>query len=138
MTEKKFKLIQWLLYGLMAISAIFTVLFYFNPSSPDILLYWGYALVIFSGVVVLTVSITGMLKNPKGSYKVLLIVVGIVVLGILSYALSSNTLSPIELEKYSITAKGVKMVGAGLLMTYFIGIIAIGVFLYTAFSRFIK
>jgi NADH:ubiquinone oxidoreductase subunit 6 (subunit J) len=138
MTEKKFKYIQWLLYGLMAISAIFTVLFYFNPSSPDILLYWGYALVIFSGVVVLTVSITGMLKNPKGSYKVLLIVVGIVVLGILSYALSSNTLSPIELEKYSITAKGVKMVGAGLLMTYFIGIIAIGVFLYTAFSRFIK
>jgi hypothetical protein len=138
MTEKKFKLIQWLLYGPMAISAIFTVLFYFNPSSPDILLYWGYALVIFSGVVVLTVSISGMLKNPKGSYKVLLIVVGIVVLGILSYALSSNTLSPIELEKYSITAKGVKMVGAGLLMTYFIGIIAIGVFLYTAFSRFIK
>jgi NADH:ubiquinone oxidoreductase subunit 6 (subunit J) len=138
MTEKKFKLIQWLLYGLMAISALFTVLFYFNPSSPDILLYWGYALVIFSGVVVLTVSINGMLKNPKGSYKVLLIVVGIFVLGILSYALSSNTLTPIELEKYSITAKGVKMVGAGLLMTYFIGIIAIGVFLYTALSRFIK
>ena len=138
MTEKKFKYIQWMLYGLMAISAIFTILFYLNPSSPDILLYWGYALFIFSGIVVLTVSISGMLKNPKGSYKVLIIVGGIVVLAILSYALSSNTLTPIELEKYSITAKGVKMVGAGLLMTYFIGLGAIGVFIYTSLYRYFK
>jgi NADH:ubiquinone oxidoreductase subunit 6 (subunit J) len=138
MTEKKFKLIQWLLYGLMAISALFTVIFYLNPSSPDILLYWGYALVIFSLVVVLAVSINGMLKNPKGSYKVLVILGGMIVLAILSYALSKNTLSPNEMEKYSISASGVKMVGAGLMMTYIIGIIAIGVLLYTSLYRFFK
>jgi hypothetical protein len=138
MTEKKLKLVQWLLYGFMAISAIFTILFYLNPSKPDILLYWGYALFLFSLVVVLTVTISGLLKNPKGAIKALIIVVGFIVVGFISYALSKNTLTPDALEKYSITAKGVRMVGAGLLLTYFMGLVAIGVFLYTSLYRFIK
>jgi hypothetical protein len=70
--------------------------------------------------------------------KILVIVVGMVVLAIISYAMSKNTLSPTELEKYEISASSVKMVGAGLLMTYFIGIIAVGVFVYTSLTRFLK
>lgn len=138
MTDKKFKLIQWMLYGLMAISAILTILFYLNPSSPDVLLYWGYILVIISLIVILILSLYGILNNPKGSMKALIVVVGIVLLAIIAFALSKNTLSPAELERYSISPTGVKLVGAGLLMTYIIGIIAIGVFLYTSLSRFFK
>jgi hypothetical protein len=138
MTEKKFKLIQWMLYILMAISALLTILFYLNPSSPDVLLYWGYILVILSGIVILIVSLSGILSNPKGSVKALMVVIAMVLLAIISYVLSKNTLSPAELEKYSISPNGVKLVGAGLLMTYMIGIVAIGVFIYTSLSRFFK
>ena len=138
MNEKKLKLIQWMLYILMGISALLTILFYFNPSSPDVLLYWGYILVIISGIVILAVSIGALLSNPKGSTKVLVVVVGMVLLAIVSYLLSSNTLTPTELERYSISPNGVRWVGAGLLMTYIIGLIAFGVFIYTSLSRFYK
>ena len=138
MKEKNFKYIQWLLYALMGLSAIFTILFYMSPANPDLLLYWMYALLILSGVVTLASSLINIIKNPKGSLKIVGVIAIIIVLGIISYVVSSNTFSPAMLEKYSITAKGVKMVGAGLMMTYFIMIIAIGVFIYTSMSRIFK
>ena len=51
MSEKYFKYVQWLLYALMGISALFTILFYLSPDSPDLLLYWMYILLILSGLV---------------------------------------------------------------------------------------
>jgi NADH:ubiquinone oxidoreductase subunit 6 (subunit J) len=138
MTEKKLKYVQWLLYGIMAISAILTLLFYLNPGQPDLMLYWGYVLVIFSIVVTLTISFTNIIKNPKGSMKVVVIVAIMLILGFISYAISDNTLSTDQLEKYSLTPNGVRMVGAGLIMTYFIMIGAIGVFIYTSLIKFLK
>jgi NADH:ubiquinone oxidoreductase subunit 6 (subunit J) len=138
MDQRNFKLVQWLLYGLMAISALFTLLFYLNPGSPDLLLYWGYILVLFSIVITLIVAFRGITKNPKGSKKSLVIVAIMVLLGIISYALSQNTLTPDQLEKYSLTPNGVRMVGAGLLMTYFIMVGAIGVFIYTSVIKLLK
>ncbi len=138
MLEKKFKIIQWLLYGLMILSAIFGVLFYLNPSNPNLLIYWGYLLVIIAAALVIGLSLYQIIKNPKGSVKILAIVIGMVVLAIISYAVSKNTLSPTDLEKYKITATTVRVVGAGLLMTYIIAIIAIGVFIYTSMSKFMK
>jgi hypothetical protein len=138
MTEKHFKLIQWMLYGLMAISALFGLLFYINPGSPDLLIYWGYILAIVSAVLVLSLSVLAMTKNPKGSIKVLVIIAAMIVVGIISYAMSTNTYSAAELEKYEVTASGVKLVSAGLYMTYVIAIIAIGVFIYSSVSRIIN
>ena len=135
--EKKLKLVQWLLYAFMGISVLLTILFYIN-SNPDMMLYWGYVLVILSLIVVLTISITNIVKNPKGSIKMLLIVAIMLIMGFISYAISDNTLSPDQLEKYSLTATGVKMVGASLIMTYMIMVGAIGVFLYTSLYRFLK
>jgi len=138
MDQKNFKRVQWLLYGLMAISAIFTLLFYLNPANPDLILYWGYVLVILSGVIILTIVIAGIVKNPRGSGKVVVIAAIMLIVGFISYAISDNTLSPEQLEKYSLTPNGVRMVGAGLLMTYFIMIGAIGVFVYTSLIKFLK
>jgi hypothetical protein len=138
MNEKNFKYVQWLLYGLMGISGLFTLLFYISPASPDMLLYWMYTVLILSLVILLGSAVINILKNRQGSYKVLIIIAVIIILGILSYVLSQNTYTPEMLEKAKITASGVKMVGAGLLMTYFIMIIAIGVFIYTSLYRFLK
>ncbi len=135
MTEKHFKLIQWMLYGLMAISALFGLLFYINPSSSDLLIYWGYILAVVSGVVTILLSIVSMARNPKGSIKVLVIIAAMIIVGVISYAMSTNTYSAAELDKYDVTASGVKLVSAGLYMTYVIAIIAIAVFIYSSVSR---
>lgn len=138
MDDKKFKYIQWLLYGLMGLSALFVLLFYISPTNPDLILYWGYTLFLLAVAVTISSAFINIVKNPKGSMKVLMIVGIIIVLGLISYLLSKNTYTPAMLEKAEITASGVKLVGAGLIMTYFIMLIAIGVFIYTTLSRFIK
>ena len=138
MNDKLFKYVQWLLYLLMGLSALFVILFYISPANPDLILYWMYALLIFSGVVILSVSAYAMMKNPKGSYKALLAVAGLIVLVLLTYLLSKNTYSPAMLEKYSISANGVRWVGAGLFTTYLILLIAIGTLIFTSVSKFFK
>jgi hypothetical protein len=138
MNERRFKLVQWLLYVLMAISALLTVIFYFNRTNPDLILYWGYILVIFSGLITLYISVMNLIKNPKGSLKVLVIVVGMVIIGIIAYALSDNTLTPAQLEKYHLSPNRVRLIGAGLMMTYVIMIGAVGVFIYTSLFKFFK
>ena len=138
MIEKQLKLVQWLLYALMGISALFIVLFYLNSSNPDLILYWMYTIAILSLAIILAIVITGIVKNPKGSLKVVIIVGIGLLLGLISYAMSKNTLAPDQLEKYSLTPNNVKMVGAGLLMTYFIIIGAIGVFIYTSVIKYFK
>lgn len=138
MSDKLFKYVQWLLYLLMGLSALFVILFYISPANPNIILFWMYALLIFSGVVILGVSAYGMVKNPKGSYKALIVVAGMIVLVLLTYLLSKNTYSPAMLEKYSISANGVKWVGAGLATSYIILLIAIGTLVYTSVSKFFK
>jgi hypothetical protein len=137
MQEKNLKYVQWMLYGFMAISALLTLLFYIN-SNPDLMLYWGYFLAILSIVITLALSLMQIFKSGKGSMKTLITVGIIIVLGLFSYMISKNTLSPDQLERYSISANGVKMVGAGLIMTYIIMMIAVGVFIYTSLYRFFK
>jgi NADH:ubiquinone oxidoreductase subunit 6 (subunit J) len=138
MIEKKLKYVQWLLYGLLGISAIFIVLFYLNSTNPDLILYWMYTVAILSIAIILTIVIAGIVKNPKGSIKVVIIVGIGLLLGLISYALSKNTLAPDQLEKYNLTPNNVRLVGAGLLMTYFIMVGAIGVFIYTSVIRYLK
>jgi hypothetical protein len=138
MIEKGLKYVQWLLYGLMGISAILIVLFYMNSSNPDLILYWMYTIAILSIAIILAIVITGIVKNPKGSFKVLIIVAIGLFLGLISYIMSKNTLAPDQLEKYNLTPNNVRMVGAGLLMTYFIMLGAIGVFIYTSVIKYFK
>lgn len=138
MSDKLFKYVQWLLYLLMGLSALFVILFYISPANPDLILYWMYALLILSGVVIFSVSTYAMVKNPKGSYKALMAVAGMVVLALLSYLLSKNTFSPAMLEKYSISANGVRWVGAGLVTTYIMLVISIGALVFASVNKFFK
>jgi len=138
MIEKRLKYVQWLLYAFMGISAILIVLFYMNSSNPDLILYWMYTIAILSIAIILAIVIASFVRNPKGSIKILMIVAGGLLLGLISYALSSNTLAPDQLEKYNLTPNNVRLVGAGLLMTYFIMLGAIGVFIYTSVIKYFK
>jgi NADH:ubiquinone oxidoreductase subunit 6 (subunit J) len=138
MIEKRLKYVQWMLYGLMGITALLIVMFYMNSSNPDLILYWMYAIAIISIGIILAIVIAGIVKNPKGSIKIVVIVAIMFFLGFISYMMSKNTLAPDQLEKYSLTPNNVRMVGAGLLMTYFIMLGAIGVFIYTSVIKYFK
>ena len=117
---------------------LFGILFYTDTISEDLLLYWGYILLIIVIVATLLAAIGNILLKPKGSLKVVIILAVMVVVGIISYALSSNELSAAQLEKMQITASTSKLVGAGLYFTYFMAAVALISIIYSAVSRMFK
>jgi hypothetical protein len=138
MKDRTSKIIQWLLLGMMGISALLGILFYAGGISTNLFLYWGYFLMVLSIAVIILVVILQLLKVPKGSLKFLFIIIALVVLGIISYAISGNEFSGAQLEKYGITVSTSKLVGAALIFTYFVALGTILTFIYTTIYRFFK
>jgi hypothetical protein len=139
MNEKMSKIIQWALYALLIISAIIGIVFYTDAvGQTNLLLYWGYFLLILVIATTLIVSLMGILQNPKSSIKMLIILVGMIVVFFLAYTMSKNNFSPAFLEKHEVSASTVRVVGAGLLVTYLFGIGAIVAIVYSAISRMFK
>jgi len=138
MSDKMSKLIQWFLYGMLGISALFGALFYAGSISVDLLITWGYILLGVTILATLLAAASNILLNPKGSLKILIVLAGMVVVALISYALSTNEFSAAQLEKMQITEATSKMVGAGLFFTYFLAIVALLAIVYSAVSRIFK
>jgi len=138
MSDKLSKIVQWFLYAMLGVSALFGVLFYIGTISEDLLLTWGYVLLGVTVLATLIAAFSNILLKPKGSLKILVILAVMVVVAIISYTLSSNEFSAAQLEKMQITAATSKMVGAGLMFTYFLAIVALLAIVYSAVSRMFK
>lgn len=138
MTDKLSTILQWFLYALMAVSVILGVLFYVNSGEGDTLIYWGYVLIITGVVASLLASLISLFLNPKGAVKILLILAGMVVLAIISYTLSTNEFSALQLEKLNISENTSRMVGTGLIFTYVLAGLAVLAIIFSAVSRIFK
>lgn len=138
MWEKIFKYLQWLLYGLMGISALMGLFFYSNIIGEDAILYWLYFMIILILIATVSAIVWGLTRDPKKSVKSLIFVGIAIVIAIIAYAISSNEFSPQQLEKMNATAFTSKWVGAGLYLLYLLIIVALGSFVYTFVSRITK
>jgi len=76
-------------------------------------------------VTALIFPIVHMISNPKGAVKAFLGVVAILVLGLISYLFATNEFTAIQLEKLQITESASIWVGAGLNLTFIVGIVTI-------------
>ena len=132
------KVVQWFLYFMLGISALFGALFYADVISVNLLLTWGYILLGVTVLATLVAAFSNILLKPKGSLKVLLILAIMVVVAIVSYVLSSNEFTTAQLEKLQITETTSKLVGAGLFFTYFLAVVALLAIVYSAVSRMFK
>lgn len=138
MSDTLSKVVQWFLYLMLGISALFGVLFYADVIGVNLLLTWGYALLGVTILATLIAAFSNILFNPKGSLKVLIILVIMAVVAIISYVFSTNEFTSAQLEKMRITETTSKLVGAGLLFTYFLAAVAILAIIYSAVSRIFK
>lgn len=139
MSEKLSKLVQWFLYLLLGLTTILGVIFFFDPEANiDLLIYWGYFLLILVTATTLIVSLIGILKNPKASIKLLIVLAGMAIVFFISYSLSKNTFSSSFLEKQEVTVTTVRIVGAGLYVLYLFGLGAILAIIYSTISRVFK
>jgi hypothetical protein len=139
MWENLFKYLQWLLYGLMGISALLGLLFYMNIIGEDTILYWTYFLIVLLILSTVGVLIWGITLNPKKSLRSLIFVGAAVLIAIIAYVISTNEFTPQQLEKMNnATPFTSKWVGAGLYILYLLIFAAVGSFIYAALSIFRK
>ena len=138
MSDKLSKVVQWFLYLMLGVSALLGILFYLGTVSVNLILTWGYILLGLTILATLIAAFSNILLKPKGSLKILIILAAMVIVAIVSYALSTNEFTNAQLEKMQITEATSKMVGAGLFFTYFLAIVALLSIVYSAVSRMFK
>jgi hypothetical protein len=134
MTVLASKILRIFLAVLLAISALLALLFYIDAISDDVLIYWGYFLVIFTAVI----TIAFLILNPKNSIKIFIGIGLMVVIAIIAYSLSTVGFNDLQLEKFGITSSTAKYVGAGLIFTYILAALAVLAIIYASISRIFK
>ncbi|MCX6234825.1 MAG: hypothetical protein NT175_08915 [Bacteroidetes bacterium] len=97
-----------------------------------------YVTFAIAAIAALLFPLLMMIKEPKKLLGVLAIIGGIVILWLVSYALSGNSLSPERLQRLQTTARASKLVGAGLIFTYFIVGFTFLAFVITSLLNFFK
>jgi len=128
---------------LIVIAAIYQIVVFTQGNSPsDSVLngYFAVAYIAFALAVLLALifPVIQIIDNPKGAVRPLIVVAFLVILWVVSYTLSDNTFTPLQLEKMETTAEVSKMVGAGLIYTYFIFGLAIVSIIYASISNIFK
>jgi hypothetical protein len=108
-----------------------------NPNDTNALLSLSY-IALFSGIAIAVFSaVYGILKNPGALKKTLMGVGFIVVVALLSYAISSGA-DYITYSNFDVTESESRLVSAGLNMFYIIGAIAVGAVAWSSFGRVLK
>lgn len=138
MTVLASKILRIFLGVLLAISALLAVLFFAGAIADDILIYWGYFLLILTAVITIIFPIVQMVLNPRNSIKIFIAIGLMVVIGIISYALSTSGIPELTMEKLGTNAETVKIVGAGLIFTYIMFGLAVLAIIYASISRIFK
>jgi hypothetical protein len=102
--------------------------------------FFGLTFIVFAlGVIAVILFPLFMgFKNPKKLLNILIFLVAFVIIGFLAYSLSANTFDAVKLQKLKTTAETSRMVGAGLIFTYFIGGLLVLAFIGTNVYNFFK
>ena len=138
MTVLASKILRIFLGVLLGISALLAILFFTKLISDDVLIYWGYFLVILTTVITIIFPIAFLFLNPKGSIKIFIALGLMVVIAIIAYSLSAVGISDHTLEKLGSTAETAKYVGAGLIFTYILAVLAVASIIYASISKIFK
>jgi hypothetical protein len=138
MVDKLSKYVGWVLYVLMAVSAVLAVLFYTESIETSMFLQWSYILLI-SGVVIAVASpIYGFILAPKNAVKLLIILGLVAVLGFVAYSLAGNNYSATKLELLKITEQTSRNVGMGIIFTYISFAVALLAILFSSVLKIFK
>jgi hypothetical protein len=105
--------------------------------SIDIGLYLSAILLVVATASAVVLPLLNAIKHPAGLIKSLLGVGGLVVLFIVAYSLSGSELSA-KAVALGVDESGSKLIGAGLILLYFVFVISILGLIYSEISKALK
>ncbi len=100
-------------------------------------LYFGYVLFFVAVAALIILPLLNALKAPKDLLKSGAAIGGLVLLFIIGYALSGDEVT-LKAAAMGTTPASSKMIGAGLIMLYFIFFAAVGGLVYSFINRAMK
>lgn len=146
------RIIQIILWVLMAVTIVFAVLFYFGnmvegtegtrleePVVTQTFLSWAYVLLIVAAAITIIFSVVNIIINPKGIKKGIVALVGTVVIIVIAYLMADDTV----LNMPYFTGKGnepttLKWVDTGLFTAYILIALAFLAIIWSSVSRIFK
>lgn len=128
---------------LIVIAAIYQIVIFYQGDSPSDSVLDGYFYVAYiafgiSALFAILFPIIQTVSNPKDAVKSLIGLVFVVALGFVAYAISDNSFTPDQLDKMETTVETSRLVGAGLIYTYFVFVLAVGAIIYASISSIFK
>ena len=105
--------------------------------SIDIGLYLSAILLVVAAASAVVLPLLNAIKHPAGLIKSLFGVGGLVVLFIIAYSLSGSDLSA-KAVALGVDESGSKLIGAGLILLYFVFVISILGLIYSEISKALK
>lgn len=129
---------------LIAIAVIYQmVVFYQGDALSDSVLggYFWVAYIAFgmSAVFAILFPIIQIVSNPKDAIKTFIGLAVVVALWFVAYyGFAGNTFTPMQMEKMEVTVETSRMVGAGLIFTYFVFGMAVLAIIYASISSIFK
>ena len=100
----------------------------------DFGLWIGYILLLAGAGGMLVFSTRNMLRSPKNAKSTLMGVGGILVLFLLSWLISSSSMTP-KMVTPETAESSSKMIGAGFIMLYIMGLVSLGAIFYTEIKK---
>ncbi len=143
------KITKYTSYGLMALAGIFVVAIWYLgdelETSESLQSLWvtpyfyiSYIALAICFILALAFPIVYMIMNPKNAVRMLMVLAGMVVLALISYAFAGNQFTADQLIDMEISDAGSRRVGAALIFTYIIGVLTILAAIYSAVSKLFK
>ncbi len=152
MTSTIKKLTVYLSWGLMAITVIFAILFYFGsvvkgtegtryeqPTVTNSFIVYAYILLGITALLTLFFSLRNLVQNPKNLKMALLVLGAGAVLVLLAALLADNTV--LDLPHYKgkdNIPRTLFWTGTGLIVAYFLVGIAVIAIIYSEVAKFFK
>ena len=148
MSNKLYRILSINLYVLLAVSVVFTVIFYMGnkvpgtegtafeePTITEPMMFLAYIFFGIAAISAIIIPLINLVKNPLNA-KTLLIVIMIfaVIIGV-SYLMASS--EPISFLKVDASASTLKLVGTGLTVAWiFVAVAFVGILFYEIASIF--
>jgi len=148
MSNKLSRILSLSLYVLLAVSVVFTLIFYMGnkvpgtegtafeePKITDNMIIWAYILVGIAAIAAITFPLITLIKNPLYVKNVLIVILICAGLVGVSYLMASS--EPISFLKVDASTSTLKLVDTGLTISYILAAIAfVGILFYEITSLF--
>lgn len=136
------KFLNIFLYAMMGIAAVLGIYYIgiADVTMQTFMLHFYYTYVLFAvaAVVSIVAPIIYIVLNPEKAKSVLIGLAGFLVLAGISFLLASGSTEGAVYENFEVTEAGSRRVGAGLIATYILGIMAVLSIIFSGISKIFK